>query len=185
MRSEGLVVETASNGPAGLRAATNRTPNLILLDIIMPGLDGGAVAQRLRADERTRVIPLVAVTGVTEWLQDHRHTSELFEAVLFKPVTATQLMDTILKRIQEGKTERVIRPRGGKPVPVRVHCPECPERFAASFDPRGKVQYVDVDSVCAFVDVFCGGFLHSVSDQRGEIQSTSALPDHAIGRSAT
>jgi CheY-like chemotaxis protein len=95
MRSEGLVVETASNGPAGLRAAANRRPDLILLDIVMPGLNGGAVAQRLRADERTRVIPLIAVTGVTEWLQDHGDTSELFAAVLFKPVNATQLMDTI------------------------------------------------------------------------------------------
>jgi CheY-like chemotaxis protein len=101
MRSEGLVVETASNGPAGLRAAAHRTPDLILLDIMMPGLDGGAVAQRLRADERTRVIPLVAVTGVTEWLQDHRHTSELFDAVLFKPVPATQLMDTISKVLRK------------------------------------------------------------------------------------
>ena len=95
MRSRGLVVETAANGPAGLRAATNRTPDLILLDIIMPGLDGGAVAQRLKADDRTRTVPLVAITGVTEWLQDHRHVVELFAAVLFKPVAATQLLDTI------------------------------------------------------------------------------------------
>jgi CheY-like chemotaxis protein len=95
LRSEGLIVETASNGAAGLRAAANRPPDLILLDIMMPGLDGGAVARRLKADERTRMIPLVAVTGVTEWLRDHEHTSGPFEAVLFKPVTAPLLMVTI------------------------------------------------------------------------------------------
>jgi two-component system response regulator MprA len=66
MRERGLVVETAPNGPAGLRAASNRKPDVILLDIVMPGLDGGAVAQRLKADDRTLAVPLVAITGVTE-----------------------------------------------------------------------------------------------------------------------
>ena len=102
MRLRGLLVETAPNGAAGLRAAIARTPDLILLDIMMPGLDGGAVAQRLKSDDRTRDIPLVAITGVPEWLQDqdHKHVAELFEAVLFKPVTTSQLIDTIEKVLE-------------------------------------------------------------------------------------
>lgn len=99
LRLRGLFVEISPNGPAGLRAAIARPPNLILLDILMPGLDGGAVAQRLKADERTRAIPLVAITGVPDWLQDHdhKHVAELFEAVLFKPITGNQLIASIEK----------------------------------------------------------------------------------------
>ena len=95
LRRAGFEVETASNGVSALRAAVRRPPDVILLDILMPGLDGGAVAQRLKADERTREIPLIAVTGVPEWLQDHRHAAEAFAGVLFKPVRAEQLLATI------------------------------------------------------------------------------------------
>lgn len=95
LRLQGLVVQTVPDGAAGLRAAAARKPDLIVLDMLLPGLDGLAVAQRLKADTTTRPIPLIALTGVVTWLQDHPDTGDLFATVLFKPITKDELMRTI------------------------------------------------------------------------------------------
>ncbi|MBF0339986.1 MAG: response regulator [Magnetococcales bacterium] len=56
-------ISMTTNGQDALRLAQNNHPELILLDIVMPGLDGLEVCQRLRADARTRGIPVIFVTG--------------------------------------------------------------------------------------------------------------------------
>jgi len=97
LRLQGLVVQTAPDGAAGLRAASTRQPDLILLDILLPGLDGVAVAQRLKSATTTTPIPIIALTGVLSWLQDHPDTADLFATVLFKPITNDELIRTIEK----------------------------------------------------------------------------------------
>ena len=57
-------VRTESDGAQGIAAAKEFKPDLILLDIMMPGLDGGAVAQRLSSDEDTKKIPTVFLTAM-------------------------------------------------------------------------------------------------------------------------
>src|SRR5438105_2212256 len=56
----------AADGPAGLAAALVDPPDLILLDIMLPGLDGYEVCRRLRASEATRAIPIVILTSLSE-----------------------------------------------------------------------------------------------------------------------
>ena len=60
---EGFVVEEAVDGRECLASAWADPPALITLDLVMPGLDGLATAARLRADERTRHVPIVLLTG--------------------------------------------------------------------------------------------------------------------------
>jgi CheY-like chemotaxis protein len=91
----GFVVETASDGVSALRACRSRTPQLILLDLLMPGMDGGEVLKQLRNDERTKMVPVIALTGVPEWLQAHRDASAEFEDVLLKPVPPDLLIRAI------------------------------------------------------------------------------------------
>jgi CheY-like chemotaxis protein len=86
LEEAGFHVDTAGDGLAALRASRARRPHLILLDLMMPGMDGGEVLRRLRKDERTRTVPVVALTGVPEWLQDHRDAAAEFDAILLKPV---------------------------------------------------------------------------------------------------
>ncbi len=57
-------VLTALNGPRGLELALAEDPDVILLDIIMPGMDGYEVCRRLKADERSRPIPVVFLTAL-------------------------------------------------------------------------------------------------------------------------
>ena len=90
-----LAVETASSGVEALRFARERTPAVILLDLMMPGMDGGAVLQQLKRDDRTKAIPVIALTGVPEWLQAHREPALDFADVLFKPVPHETLVERI------------------------------------------------------------------------------------------
>jgi two-component system, cell cycle response regulator DivK len=62
-RSRGYVVRTAHDGMSGIEAAMRLRPDVIVMDLSMPGLDGIAATRRLKIDPRTRRIPLVILTG--------------------------------------------------------------------------------------------------------------------------
>ncbi len=63
LEDEGYRVQHAVDG-AALRLAQEEPPDLILLDYMMPGMDGGEVSRRLRADPRTAAVPIVMMSAV-------------------------------------------------------------------------------------------------------------------------
>jgi adenylate cyclase len=63
LAARGYEVLTADNGLAALEAAVSEQPDLILLDVTMPGLDGYAVCRRLREREETAMLPVIMVTS--------------------------------------------------------------------------------------------------------------------------
>ncbi len=65
LEDEGYVVDTADDGQQALDVVTKNPPDLILLDIMMPKVDGYEVCRRLKSDERTILIPVVMVTALT------------------------------------------------------------------------------------------------------------------------
>jgi len=65
LSSEGYEVDDAFDGEEALEKAFNDPPDLILLDIMMPGMDGYEVCRRLREDERTVAVPIVMVTALS------------------------------------------------------------------------------------------------------------------------
>lgn len=62
----GYIVLVATNGEAALARAAQARPDIVLLDALMPGMDGFEVARRLKADAQTAQIPIVFMTGLTE-----------------------------------------------------------------------------------------------------------------------
>lgn len=60
----GFHVLTARDGNEGIRLAVEQAPHLILLDVMMPGKDGGETATELRANEKTRQIPIAFLTNM-------------------------------------------------------------------------------------------------------------------------
>ncbi len=62
----GYTVLVATNGESALQRARQSRPDVILLDAVMPGMDGFEVARRLKADPQTQPIPIVFMTGLTE-----------------------------------------------------------------------------------------------------------------------
>src|ERR1700722_18502575 len=64
--SEYYEVLTASSGPAALEIAGRDSPDIVLLDVMMPGMDGLEVCRRLKSDPETRYIPVVMVTALSD-----------------------------------------------------------------------------------------------------------------------
>ncbi len=91
-------VSIAVRGDQGLEKALQEKPDLILLDIVMPGMSGGQVAGRLMEDEKTRLIPVVFMSALV-----HKQEVETAKGViggrpfLAKPVTPQELRDCISK----------------------------------------------------------------------------------------
>lgn len=87
----GHEVLTASSGEEGIAIALAEQPDAILMDVMMPGLDGPAAVALLRADERTRGIPVVLLTADIE--ADARIRRDALEvvAVISKPFDALRL----------------------------------------------------------------------------------------------
>jgi CheY-like chemotaxis protein len=63
LQIEGLRVLEAADGEGGLEQARSERPDLVLTDVMMPGLDGFQLAEALRSDERTRQIPLIFLSS--------------------------------------------------------------------------------------------------------------------------
>jgi two-component system alkaline phosphatase synthesis response regulator PhoP len=69
LEAEGVNVIEASDGPTGIEAAGLELPDMILLDVMMPALDGLAVAQTLRGDSATRAIPIMFLSPRKEFCE--------------------------------------------------------------------------------------------------------------------
>jgi putative two-component system response regulator len=78
------VLEAGSGGEAILHMYRDRRPDVVLMDILMPGLDGVETAQSLRERLPEPRMPLIAVTGSRSAVEQHRLRG-LFDAVLLKP----------------------------------------------------------------------------------------------------
>ena len=63
LEKEGFLVMSASDGESGLAAAMRESPDIILIDLMLPGIDGLEVCRALRADDRTARIPLIMLTA--------------------------------------------------------------------------------------------------------------------------
>jgi len=80
-------VFTAENGIEGIKLANSNKPDIILLDIVMPTLDGYEVCQQLRADKNTKLIPIIYLTGIKTNSEDMIKGLELGgDAYLTKPI---------------------------------------------------------------------------------------------------
>ncbi|HSL83632.1 MAG TPA: response regulator, partial [Thermoanaerobaculia bacterium] len=93
--SHGCRVETAENGAEALEKARTWGPDLLVLDLAMPGIDGFDVARRLRADEATQDLPLVAYTASTDPTWRRRAEAAGFSAFLIKPTPPRELVATL------------------------------------------------------------------------------------------
>jgi CheY-like chemotaxis protein len=88
-------VLTASSGAEGVLLAHEQRPDAILLDVMMPGMDGPATLITLRADEYTRAIPVVFLTAKAGATEHDRMTELAVAGILSKPFDPITLADQI------------------------------------------------------------------------------------------
>jgi len=89
---EGFEVETARDGEEALARAFARPPDLILMDVSMPRLDGLEACRRLKGDERTHLVPVVLVTGLTAREDRIAGIAAGCDDFITKPVDTEQLL---------------------------------------------------------------------------------------------
>jgi DNA-binding response OmpR family regulator len=117
LEAEGMEVLEAADGPSGLEMARAETPDVVLLDVMMPGLDGWRVAEELLDDDRTSAIPIVFLTARAE-LRDRARGIDLggvdYVTKPFNPVELAPLVRDLLMRVGRGEREDVRREKLGE-----------------------------------------------------------------------
>ena len=112
LEAEGMEVLEASDGPTGLEKARNDEPDVILLDVMMPGLDGWQVAEELIDGETTSAIPIVFLTARAE-ARDRARGLDLggidYVTKPFNPVELAPLVRELIERVDRGEREDVRR----------------------------------------------------------------------------
>jgi CheY-like chemotaxis protein len=110
--ASGMEVLEASDGRAALELARQERPDLVLLDVMMPEIDGWTVARELAADEQTREIPIVFLTARAD-PADRRLGEQLggvgYIVKPFDPVTIGELVEGVLVRIERGERDQLTR----------------------------------------------------------------------------
>ena len=98
----GYQVMVATSGEAGVELATEEPPDLVLMDLQLPGIDGHEALRRLRQEPTTRALPVVAVTAFA--MQDDRDRVALagFDGFLAKPLSVRDLPDQVNGFLQPG-----------------------------------------------------------------------------------
>ncbi|HZI19347.1 MAG TPA: response regulator [Pyrinomonadaceae bacterium] len=113
---EGYAIREARNGLEALEMARAERPALALLDLSMPALDGWGLLRELRADERTRLIPCVAVTAFAADQDRQRALAAGFDAYISKPFRAKELLELVRRFVNDGAEPAGAA--GGSPAPV-------------------------------------------------------------------
>ena len=107
----GYEVQVENHPLQGVEAARRFRPDLILLDVVMPDVDGGQVAAQLRDDEATRQIPIVFLTAITS-RQEVRATGSLIGGSVFlpKPVKIDEIIACITQQLEQHPHRQEPRP---------------------------------------------------------------------------
>ena len=96
----------AVNGRDGVNAARKQKPDLILMDMALPELDGWDATQRIREDPETKHIPMVALTVHTLPRERKRALDAGVDAYLSKPFDAEQLIKLVENTLKTSKREK-------------------------------------------------------------------------------
>ena len=97
---DGYEVLEAPDGESGVGMALEQHPDLVITDINMPGLSGFDVARRIRADERTSAIPIVAVTGTVFRSDEQGAAQVLFDSFFQKPMKPSAVLEEVRRLLQ-------------------------------------------------------------------------------------
>ena len=99
----GFAIVTADNAEDGLALARARTPQLILMDIQLPGMDGVSALQKLRADASTAAIPIVAMTASVMKEDRERFEQAGFDGFIMKPIDVKAFPELIRGYVRAGR----------------------------------------------------------------------------------
>ncbi len=101
LKARGCVISYADDGEQGIRLAQHLQPDVVLLDIRMPGVDGYEVAATIRSDPQLKHTRLVAVTGLTTGDTEEELLARGFDGYVAKPFDLTVFISEIERFLDE------------------------------------------------------------------------------------
>src|SRR5476651_581982 len=103
LKKEGMEAAIVEDGDAAMMRVMTDPPDLILLDVMMPGVSGFEICQRLKSEESTALIPIVLVTGLEDSVRRVRGIEAGAASFLSKPVKREELLARVktLRRLHE------------------------------------------------------------------------------------
>ena len=117
LEAEGMEVLEANDGPSGLEEARREKPDVILLDVMMPALDGWRVAEHLLDDRSTQDIPIIFLTARAEF-RDRARGLDIggvdYVTKPFNPLELAALVRDLLARIERGERDELRREKLGE-----------------------------------------------------------------------
>jgi diguanylate cyclase (GGDEF)-like protein len=167
LRAAGYEVHVASDGEEALTKAVEIRPDLILLDVMMPKLDGFEVAQRLRRDARTSSCSIIMLTAKALSADKVLGLSSGADDYIIKPFDPVELLARVKGTLRRAREMRALSPLTGLPGNIRIQ--EEIRRLVGDEPQSFGVLYVDMDNFKAYNDHY--GFV------RGDraIQATARL----------
>jgi len=172
----GYVVDVAHDGPSALTSALNTPPDVVLLDVMIPGLDGFEICRRLKREPGTRLTPIILVTALSGREQRIEGLEAGADEFLTKPVDTHELLTRVraLARVKRYTDDLdsaasiimtlavMIEVRDGY---AEGHC----HRMANYATTLGRSLRLESEDLQA---LYRGGFLHDIG--------MLAIPDHVL-----
>ncbi len=103
LQARGFEVLEADDGLTGVEVATRELPDLILMDISLPGIDGVEATQRLKARPDTGEIPIIALTANAMRGDRERFLAAGCDDYLSKPISTAELLDKVHRHLRDGR----------------------------------------------------------------------------------
>jgi diguanylate cyclase (GGDEF)-like protein len=154
LRSAGYDVAVASDGEEALERALEGRPDLILLDVMMPKMDGFEVAQRLRRDPRTSTCSIIMLTAKALSSDKVLGLSSGADDYIIKPFDPVELLARVKGTLRRAREMRALSPLTGLPGNIRV---QEEIRHKVAEDQPFAVLYCDLDYFKAYNDHY--GFI--------------------------
>ena len=149
LRSAGYNVSVASNGEEAMERALELRPDLVLLDVMMPKMDGFEVAQRLRRDSRTSSSSIIMLTAKALSSDKVLGLSSGADDYIIKPFDPVELLARVKGTLRRAREMRALSPLTGLPGNIRVQ--EEIRRRVAEDEPFSLL-YADLDYFNAYND---------------------------------
>ena len=112
LEAEGMAVVEASDGRTGLALARTEQPDAVLLDVMMPGVDGWRVAEELLSEHITRDIPIIFLTARAEF-RDRARGLDIggidYITKPFNPIELASLVQGLVDRLEAGERDELRR----------------------------------------------------------------------------
>ena len=168
LQKEGFVVKCARDGESGLASAAGDPPDLVLVDLMMPGIDGLEVCRRLRLDPRTAAVPVIMLTAKSaesDRIVGLELGADDYVTKPFSPRELAARIKAVLRRVAPQPTASTIR-RGELTIDLTRREVSC----------EGKNMALTASEF---------RLLHFMAAHPGQVFSRSELIDGALGRNVS